>query len=201
MSEQRGGLGEKSFTTGHSIPHISLDHVDYFLPPSKSHMIRMLAIASIHDGTTNLLVRGKLGLDIESMISCLITLGVGIERVSNDDGLVITVDGVGKNGFTKPNSEVNCGNSGTALRIILGLVASLNEQVTVSGDDSLSIRDNNSMLESLSTFPMGFRHAVEHTKTQDQQTSWQHFGEAGRQVYDSQLKPKPLIGSVPMPTQ
>ena len=150
MSEQRSGSGEKSFTTGHTIPHISLDRVDYFLPPSKSHMIRMLAIASIHDGTTNLLVRGKLGLDIESMISCLITLGVGIERVSTDDGLVITVDGVGKNGFTKPNSEVNCGNSGTALRIILGLVASLNEQVTVSGDDSLSIRDNNSMLESLS---------------------------------------------------
>ena len=150
MSEQRGGLGEKSFTTGHTIPHISLDRVDYFLPPSKSHMIRMLAIASIHDGTTNLLVRGKLGLDIESMISCLITLGVGIERVATDDGLVITVDGVGKNGFTKPNSEVNCGNSGTALRIILGLVASLKEQVTVSGDDSLSIRDNNSMLESLS---------------------------------------------------
>ena len=83
------------------------------------------------------------------MISCLITLGVGIERVATDNGLVITVDGVGKNGFTKPNSEVNCGNS-TALRIILGLVASLNEQVTVSGDDSLSIRDNNSMLESLS---------------------------------------------------
>ena len=84
MSEQRGGLGEKSFTTGHTIPHISLDRVDYFLPPSKSHMIRMLAIASIHDGTTNLLVRGKLGLDIESMISCLITLGVCIERVATD---------------------------------------------------------------------------------------------------------------------
>ena len=39
VSEQRGGMGEKSFTTGHTAVHF-LDCVDYFLPPSKSHMIR-----------------------------------------------------------------------------------------------------------------------------------------------------------------
>ncbi len=150
MSEQRVRPGEQSFTMRHTIPPISIENVDYNLPPSKSHMIRMLAVASIQDGKTDLVVRGNIGLDIESMIICLINLGVKIERTTSDGGVVISVTGVGKSGFTEPTTEINCGNSGTALRIILGLVASMNKPVIVSGDESLSSRNNNSMLESLS---------------------------------------------------
>ena len=113
-------------------------------------MIRMLAIASIHDGKTDLVVRGNIGLDIESMITCLVDLGVSIQRTNLDKGVVISVNGLGRTGFTEPTTEINCGNSGTALRIILGLVASMNKPIIVSGDESLSSRNNNSMLESLS---------------------------------------------------
>ena len=59
------------------------------------------------------------------------------------------IRGIGNYGFLTDESIIDCGNSGTALRIIMGLVASLDEEITVIGDESLSHRDNDSMINSL----------------------------------------------------
>ena len=48
------------------------------------------------------------------------------------------IHGIGNNGFLTDESIIDCGNSGTALRIIMGLVASLDEEITVIGDESFT---------------------------------------------------------------
>ena len=50
-------------------------------------MIRLLALSSISPGKTKLIARGKIGLDIESMISAMESLGVGIERYEKNGQL------------------------------------------------------------------------------------------------------------------
>lgn len=149
MSDQRDRPIEKSFTGRVVIPKTNFESIDYYLPPSKSHMIRLLAISSINKGTTDLLVKGSIGNDIKSMISSLQSLGVNVSEVGTDDGAKFTINGIGDQGFTKLHPEVFCGNSGTALRIIIGLVASMSESVIIAGDESLSNRNNGAILASL----------------------------------------------------
>ncbi len=55
-------------------PH---DLIDWMLPPSKSHMIRWLALAAQAEGETVLSFGGEPGEDILSMAECLRQLGVG----------------------------------------------------------------------------------------------------------------------------
>lgn len=150
MSDHRNMPAEKSFNRLLTIPKINPTCVDFNLPPSKSHMIRLLALSSISPGKTKLIARGKIGRDIESMISAMESLGVGIERYEKMGNCVTLVTGVGEQGFTNIQSTVYCGNSGTALRIVMGLVASIDKPITLSGDDSLSARDNDFMINSLS---------------------------------------------------
>ncbi|MEC8540874.1 MAG: hypothetical protein VXY53_03445 [Candidatus Thermoplasmatota archaeon] len=150
MSDNQYMPDEKSFTRLLTIPRINPICVDFNLPPSKSHMIRLLALSSISAGETKLIAQGKLGRDIESMISAMASLGVGIERYEKQGSYITSVTGVGEQGFTNLVSTVYCGNSGTALRIVMGLIASIDRPITVSGDDSLSARDNDFMINSLS---------------------------------------------------
>ncbi len=131
------------------VPKVSFESVDYSLPPSKSHLIRLLALASLNDGNTELIFHDAIGLDVYSMIDALRCLGIKIIESKNDSSSKLSVVGVGNNGFTYPQKPIYCGNSGTALRILMGLVASMNEKVSISGDESLSIRENDSIINSL----------------------------------------------------
>ncbi|RJU85570.1 MAG: hypothetical protein DWB89_05250, partial [Candidatus Poseidoniales archaeon] len=45
--------------------------IRWFLPPSKSHMIRWIALASQSESWTNLVFQGRPGMDIESMAGCM----------------------------------------------------------------------------------------------------------------------------------
>jgi len=70
-------------------------------------------------------------------------LGVKIfygERYSKDLNTNIVVYGVGLNGFLKPKENIYVGDSGTTLRVILGLLAGQAFQVTISAGKSLSKR-------------------------------------------------------------
>ncbi len=112
-------------------------------------MIRILALSAMNQGTCKIKYSGMLGLDIESMINSIQSLGVEINQLSENNETIVMIHGVGNNGFLNNESIIDCGNSGTALRIIMGLVASLDEEITVIGDESLSHRDNESMINSL----------------------------------------------------
>ena len=65
--------------------------LQWSLPPSKSHMIRWLVMASQSSGTTTLRLSNEPGRDVYSMADCLELLGSQIER--NKDEWIVT--GVG----------------------------------------------------------------------------------------------------------
>ena len=149
MTENRSGTHSKSFDELQHIPKLEFNSINYSLPPSKSHMIRILALAAINHGVCNIRLNGLLGDDIESMIYSLQSIGVNITKKFDKHETTVTIYGVGKDGFSSEKSTVDCGNSGTALRIIIGLISSMREEITVVGDESLSKRYNQSMINSL----------------------------------------------------
>lgn len=74
--------------------------------------------------------------DCSSTISCLQTLGVRIAR----DGNTVLVSGVGKTGFAPPSGPLDCGNSGTTMRLLSGIMAGQNFSSVLIGDESLQKR-------------------------------------------------------------
>lgn len=74
--------------------------------------------------------------DCASTLSCLQGLGVQIER----DGSNVTVTGKGKRGFHVPASPLDCGNSGTTMRLMAGVLAGQSFDSVLMGDESLSGR-------------------------------------------------------------
>lgn len=83
--------------------------------------------------------------DCSSTVACLESLGVKISR----DGNTIDVNGVGKKGFTPPSGPLNCGNSGTTMRLLAGILAGQNFQSVLIGDESLQKRPMKRVIEPL----------------------------------------------------
>jgi len=106
-------------------------------PGDKSISHRALLFGAL--GTTSLPI-GNLapGADVRSTGACLRALGVSIA-----DGRApgtVTVRGVGPGGFRTPASVLDCGNSGTTMRLLLGLVAGARVGCILDGDASLRSR-------------------------------------------------------------
>ena len=74
-------------------------------------------------------------------------LGVKIEKI-NDNELV--VHGVGINGLKEPENVLDAGNSGTTLRLLMGMLSAQNFFVTFTGDDSLRKRPMARVIKPLS---------------------------------------------------
>ncbi len=115
------------------------------LPPSKSHLIRWLLLASQGEGQVE--IRGVSGAaeDACAMRDALIQLGVQIDI---EDGMW-TVHGVGANGFQRPSCELNMHNSGTALRLLGVAIARIGESIAIDGDHTLAARIDRGFWESL----------------------------------------------------
>lgn len=91
--------------------------------------------AAIAEGTSRI-TNFASSADCASTIECLRQLGVRIDR----DGSDVTVHGVGKAGLSAPAEPLDCGNSGTTMRLISGILAGQRFQSTLIGDESLSNR-------------------------------------------------------------
>ena len=74
--------------------------------------------------------------DCASTVKCLKSLGVSIKR----DGSTLTVNGVGKTGFRASEIPLDCGNSGTTMRLLSGLLAGQSFESVLVGDESLQKR-------------------------------------------------------------
>lgn len=102
-------------------------------PGDKSISHRALLLGAVAEGTTR--VTGLLdGQDVRSTAACLRALGASIEW----RGGAATIEGVGA--LQAPAGPLDCGNSGTTLRLLSGLVAGYPLEVTLVGDASLSRR-------------------------------------------------------------
>ena len=83
------------------------------------------------------------GADVQSTRECLEACGIEIK----DDGNDVVVKG---EQFSDPTKPLDCGNSGTTTRLLLGLLAGQGINATLVGDDSLSSRPMNRILDPLS---------------------------------------------------
>jgi len=105
------------------------------MPGDKSISHRYGMLGAFAEGTS-LFANFSTGADCASTLSCMEALGA---KVSKRDNGEVEVKGVG--GRVKPaNKPLDCGNSGSTMRMISGLLAPQQGRFTLVGDESLSRR-------------------------------------------------------------
>lgn len=114
------------------------------IPGDKSVSHRSVMFGSIAKGTTEI-DNFLSGADCLSTIACFQKMGVDIER----SGDRVLVRGNGLRGLKKPDSVLDCGNSGTTTRLISGILAAQDFSVTLTGDASIQKRPMKRIMEPL----------------------------------------------------
>ncbi len=107
------------------------------LPGDKSISHRYAMLAAIAEGTSRL-ENYSTGADCASTLGCLRSLGVRWERKDGADN-TIEVQGSGVS-LTAPSQALDCGNSGSTIRMLSGIVAGQKFSSEMAGDESLSRR-------------------------------------------------------------
>ena len=120
------------------------------LPGDKSISHRYGMLAAFAEGTSRF-ANFSTGADCASTLSCMEALGAKVRRL--EDGQV-EVTGVGGR-VTPSNNPLDCGNSGSTMRMISGLLAPQAGRFTLVGDESLSRRPMQRIREPLAA--MGAR--------------------------------------------
>lgn len=105
------------------------------VPGDKSISHRSLIFGAIADGVTEVTGLLESG-DVQSTEACLRRLGVEFTR---RDGRVL-VKGRGLRGLQPSREILDCGNSGTTTRILMGLLAGQRFDTTLTGDESIQRR-------------------------------------------------------------
>ena len=115
------------------------------VPGDKSISHRAVMLGSLAKGTTR--ITGFLqGADCLSTISCFEKMGVSIENT----GDTVLVHGRGMRGLEKPEGVLDCGNSGTTMRLISGILSAQDFDVTLTGDASIQKRPMKRIMDPLS---------------------------------------------------
>ena len=114
------------------------------LPADKSISHRAALLAAIAEGTT-VMHNYAASEDCAATLGCIEALGAKIER----DGARVTVSGRGKDGLTAPSQPLDCGNSGTTMRLISGILAGQPFTSMLIGDASLQSRPMRRIMEPL----------------------------------------------------
>lgn len=115
------------------------------IPGDKSISHRAIMCGALANGKTvidNILLSD----DVLNTINCFRSLGVNI-RISNKK---VTIYGVGRYGLNRPNMDLDCGNSGTTMRLLSGILAGQNFPSRLIGDQSLSKRPMDRIITPLS---------------------------------------------------
>lgn len=121
------------------------------VPGDKSISHRSLILSALAVGKSQ--ITGLLeGEDVLATAAALRAMGATIEK--NDD--IWTVYGVGVGGLMQPDTAIDLGNSGTSVRLLMGLVASHDISVTFTGDASLSKRPMGRVIDPLSAMGAEF---------------------------------------------
>jgi len=114
------------------------------VPGDKSISHRAAMIGAMASGTSHV-KNYSTSADCAATLSCLQKLGVRIER---DNGELV-IRGAGRNGLLQPDGDLDCGNSGTTMRLLSGILAGSGVVATVTGDQSLRSRPMQRIIEPL----------------------------------------------------
>jgi 3-phosphoshikimate 1-carboxyvinyltransferase len=119
------------------------------LPGDKSISHRALLFAALAAGESRIERAGD-GADVRSTAAIMGALGARIERGDARDGRVdYRIVSPGADGLREPDDILDCGNSGTSLRLIAGMLAGLPLTCVLTGDDSLRRRPVARIIEPL----------------------------------------------------
>ncbi len=122
------------------------------VPGDKSMSHRSIMLGSIAEGTTE--VKGFLnGEDCLATMNAFRAMGVNIEEKSATE---LSIHGVGMKGLKAPKSDLDMGNSGTAMRLMTGLLSGQSFDSVLIGDKSLSTRPMNRIIKPLKNMGGGF---------------------------------------------
>ena len=114
------------------------------VPGDKSISHRSIMLGAIANGITT--VRGFLrGGDNMATMGAFRSMGIQID----DDGETVVIHGKGLHGLSEPNDVIDCGNSGTTIRLITGLLAGQSFFTVVTGDQYLRKRPMKRVVEPL----------------------------------------------------
>ena len=114
------------------------------LPGDKSISHRAAIIAALSRGTS-LIQNFSTSRDCASTLQCLRELGVEWEQLSD----AIRIKGLGLNGLKRPAVALDCGNSGSTMRMLAGVVAAHDFNTVLTGDESLLTRPMRRIIEPL----------------------------------------------------
>lgn len=115
------------------------------VPGDKSISHRAVMIGSLAEGVTE--IEGFLNAeDCLSTVRAFQAMGVHIEGVGRDR---LAIEGRGLKGLSEPKHILNVGNSGTTLRLLLGILAGQDFCTVLTGDDSLMERPMKRVTEPL----------------------------------------------------
>ncbi len=118
------------------------------VPGDKSISHRSLILGALAIGETR--ITGLLeGEDVLDTASAMRAFGATVTDHGNGEW---TVQGVGVGGFAEPEQVIDCGNSGTGVRLIMGAMATSPITVTFTGDASLNGRPMGRVTDPLALF-------------------------------------------------
>ena len=115
------------------------------VPGDKSISHRAVLIGAVCEGETHVTGWGR-SADTEATVQAVRALGA---EVIEDDVDVLRVRGVGLRGLRAPAEPIDCGNAGTLMRLLSGLVAGQQGRTELTGDASLSSRPMERIAEPL----------------------------------------------------
>ena len=118
------------------------------VPGDKSISHRSLILGALSIGRTK--IHGLLeGQDVIDTAKAMTAFGALVEKHRNGEW---TVDGFGVGGFAEPEKVIDCGNSGTGVRLIMGAMSTSDITATFTGDASLNKRPMKRITEPLNLF-------------------------------------------------
>jgi 3-phosphoshikimate 1-carboxyvinyltransferase len=106
------------------------------VPEDKSISHRAVLLGSLASGETRIHGFGSSG-DTEATVSAMRVLGVRVEALAEDE---LIVEGRGLAGLVASPEPVDCGNAGTLMRLLAGILSGHDGEFVLTGDGSLSAR-------------------------------------------------------------
>jgi 3-phosphoshikimate 1-carboxyvinyltransferase len=115
------------------------------VPGVKGISQRAVLLGAVADGESEISGFGR-AADTETAISVVRELGAEVE---DEGGETVRVRGVGLRGLKDPGGPIDCGNAGTVLRLVSGILAGQEGRFVLAGDESLSRRPHERIAEPL----------------------------------------------------
>ena len=115
------------------------------VPGDKSISHRAVLIGALCEGETRVHGFGR-SADTESTIAAARELGVRVYEQGDDE---LVVHGVGLRGLRSPDAAIDCGNAGTLMRLLTGILVGQDGRFELTGDESLRARPMDRVAEPL----------------------------------------------------